>query len=377
VLGAEGAAGEDGEVVLVVVAAPEYWERPVALLAERLEQGFRLVTGESSFDPSVRTGVVPGSHVEFVRNRFLLGRRLVWQRGSLGHALRADVAILDLNPRVLNTWLAVLARRLRRRPTVLRGHVWSRRGPHSSTEPVRNALRRLADVFVTYTETEASEFRARTPGARVVAAPNALYSREEMGAASGTRSPTDFVYVGRLVATKKPRLLVESFLAVRDELPPETRLVLVGDGPLRAELETLARTDGHERIRFTGQVTDPEALRRLYADAIASVSPGYVGLSLIQSLGFGVPMIVSRDEPHAPEIEAAVEGVTCVMFETDSREALGRALVHVAKERGRWAERGEELAAFCAEHYSVELMADRIAEAVELARAARGRHTRD
>jgi glycosyltransferase involved in cell wall biosynthesis len=367
-----------GDVVLVLVAAPAYWQRPLALLGERLGARFRLLTGSSSWEPGVETGVAYGTNVAPVGNRFLVGRRLVWQRGAVLPAVRADVAILDLNPRVLNTWFVLLARRALRRPTVLRGHVWSRRGRHARTEPVRNVQRRLGDVFVTYTETEAREIRAKTPGARVVAAPNALYGRDEMGPVQGVSPPTDFIYVGRLVAAKKPRLLVEAFLSARGELPPETRLVLVGDGPERDDLESLVRASGgDEHVRFTGHLADRDELRRLYADAIASVSPGYVGLSLIQSLGFGVPMIVSRDEPHAPEIEAAVEGVTCVMFETDSVADLGRKLVALGREREAWAGRRAELVEFCAERYSAEAMADRIVEAVELARTGRAPRPHD
>ena len=370
--GSEGSPERGRQILLVLVAAPEYWQRPLALLTERLGARFRLLTGDSSWEPGVRTGVADGPHVSRVRNRFLLGNRLVWQRGAFGPAVRADVAILDLNPRVLNTWLVLAVRRALHRPTVLRGHVWSRRGRHSRTEPVRNAQRRLADVLVTYTETEAREIRAKKADARVIAAPNALYGRDELGAAPTTRPPTDFIYVGRLVAVKKPRLLVEAFLAARDELPPETRLVLVGDGPERGGLESLAHAShGEDRIRFVGHLADLEKLRELYAEAIASVSPGYVGLSLIQSLGFGVPMVISRDEPHAPEIEAAIENVTSVMFETDSVEDLGRALVTLAREREHWAQRRTELAEFCSERYSAESMVDRLVEAVELARAVR------
>jgi glycosyltransferase involved in cell wall biosynthesis len=369
---ADAEGSRRGQIVLVLVAAPAYWQRPLALLAERLGARFRLLTGDSSWEPGVTTGVADGPHVSRVRNRFLAGNRLVWQRGAVRPAVRADVAILDLNPRVLNTWLVLLVRRALRRPTVLRGHVWSRRGRQSRTEPVRNAQRRLADVLVTYTETEAREIRAKNADARVVAAPNALYGRDELGAASGTRPPSDLIYVGRLVAVKKPRILVEAFLAARDELPRETRLILVGDGPERGSLESLARaSNGEDRIRFVGHLADPDELRELYAEAIASVSPGYVGLSLIQSVGFGVPMVISRDEPHAPEIEAAIEGVTCVMFETDSVDDLRRVLVTVTRERDHWAERRTELAELCAERYAAESMVDRLVEAVELAQAVR------
>lgn len=50
-----------------------------------------------------------------------------------------------------------------------------------------------------------------------------------------------------------------------------------------------------------------EDIYDVYANALVSVSPGYVGLSLTQSLSFGVPMLIAIDEAHVPEIDAALD----------------------------------------------------------------------
>jgi len=86
------------------------------------------------------------------------------------------------------------------------------------------------------------------------------------------------------------------------------------------------------------------------------VSPGYVGLSLIQSLGFGVPMLIARDEPHAPEVEAAVEGENSFMFESDSVSALAELLVTMADDRASWLARRPALAESARRTYSIENM---------------------
>jgi glycosyltransferase involved in cell wall biosynthesis len=107
--------------------------------------------------------------------------------------------------------------------------------------------------------------------------------------------------------------------------------VFVGDGPLRGSLEREARERGLAgRVVFAGHVSALDDIRRVYEPAIASVSPGTAGLSEIQSLGFGVPTIVTDDARHGPEIEATVEGENAVFFDGSSAEALGRVLVAVA-----------------------------------------------
>ena len=118
-------------------------------------------------------------------------------------------------------------------------------------------------------------------------------------------------------------------------------------------------------IEFKGHISDHDSLRALYGSAIASVSPGYVGLSLTQSLSFGVPMIISRNEPHAPEIEAAFEDVNCLYFETDNIDDLVDKIVDVYNKKHVWWERGESIKSLCQTTYSVERMARGVIEALE------------
>ena len=96
-----------------------------------------------------------------------------------------------------------------------------------------------------------------------------------------------------------------------------------------------------------------------------SVSPGYVGLSLTQSLWFGVPALIARDEPHAPEIEAAKPGMNAVFFDSDEPEALGKALVDAFERRDLWLERAPAIAEACVRRYSLESMVDAIVEVVD------------
>jgi glycosyltransferase involved in cell wall biosynthesis len=228
-------------------------------------------------------------------------------------------------------------------------------------------MRRLADTLILYTEAQAEELKTHSPSADVVAAPNALYSRSELDAELDGARPHDFVYVGRLTEEKKPDLVLSAFSRAAPVLPSDIRLVFVGDGPLRARLEADALASGLEgRVFFLGHVSDVDDLRGVYAGALASVSPGYIGLSLIQSLGFGVPMIAARDEPHSPEIEAAREGENVAFVASDSPEALASALESMAADRDLWASRRAAIAAPIRSRYSIEGMVASFVDAIRL-----------
>jgi glycosyltransferase involved in cell wall biosynthesis len=356
---------DGGRVVVVQMTIPGYRGPFFDELSGQLGARLLVVSGEEDWSTDVKHAY-EGRHV-VVRNVFLGRRQLLWQSGALRHVLAAEVAVLSLNPRILTTWAALALRRLRGRRTVLWGHAWPRRGPASPTDKVRGVMRRLADGLIVYTESEATAIRDRSAVVDVTAAPNALYRRDEIGAVQGEHPPTDFVFVGRLNAAKKPGLLLEAFVEAADVLPGDVRLVFVGDGPLRTNLEARAQSSGvGGRVIFRGHVAGLDELRHTYAHAIASVSPGYVGLSLIQTLGFGVPMLIARQEPHAPEIEAAIEGENSVSFDSDRPASLASALVEAANRRDEWVSRRSAIAEAIRDDYCIDHMVSSFIDALRL-----------
>ena len=354
------------KVILLQSAIADYRQNFLEVLVERLGRDLVVFTGAEHFEGTTKTDVSLGEHLRYVTNHYLLGRKLLFQTGMWRPALEADVAILELNPRILSVWLLLLLRKALGKRSLLWGHAWPREGRHKKTDHVRNLMRRLGDAIIVYTDTQARELRERMPDKPISSAPNAMYFRSMMGVTADTAGVSNIIYVGRLVATKKPMLLLEAFAAVAQELPADCKLLFVGDGPLMFDLKLRARElQVESRVVFEGHISDVEKLRELYDTAIVSVSPGYVGLSIVQSFAFGVPMIVARDEPHAPEIEALMEGANGRTFTSDSVSDLSEALLAFVRDRDVWIERRTSIMRDCVERYSVESMAERMAEVVE------------
>ena len=353
------------DVVVVQTNIPDYRAPFFGLLRDRLGSRFLLISGNDDFAESARhVDLQPHLHA---RNKYLAGRRLLWQSGVIGPVFRANVAVMILNPRILTVWLALVVRRVARRRTILWGHAWPREGRDSRTDRLRNVMRRLANTLIVYTDTQARELREHMGNVDVAAAPNALYRAADLEPTASEGDPRDFVFVGRLVAAKKPELLLEAFCRAAPQLPRRVRLVFVGDGPLRRRLEERARDAGvANRVHFAGHVSGVEEVRAVYAEALASVSPGYAGLSLIQSLGFGVPVLIARDEPHAPEIEAAVEGFNVEFFQSDLPDALAAALVHAAVSSDEWRARRNDIRASIRSTYSLDAMVEAFVAALRL-----------
>jgi glycosyltransferase involved in cell wall biosynthesis len=143
--------------------------------------------------------------------------------------------------------------------------------------------------------------------------------RAELGILSGPL----LVCVARLTKQKGHRWLLRAFREVVDEFPPAT-LLLLGDGPLRAQLEQLAgKLALGERVRFAGWRTD---VRGLLPGAdlfvLASEWEGF-GLVLLEAMAAGLPIVATR-VGAIPEV--VLHGETGWLVEPQDADALADAV---------------------------------------------------
>lgn len=103
--------------------------------------------------------------------------------------------------------------------------------------------------------------------------------------------PDTFVFVGRLTQQKALGVAIDAIVQV-----PRARLVIVGDGPERAELERAAAASGAaDRIRFLGLRSRDEALRIVAGAAAALLSSDWENLphAAVEALSVGVPVVAT------------------------------------------------------------------------------------
>ncbi|SDS46437.1 glycosyltransferase family 4 protein [Opitutus sp. GAS368] len=353
-------------VVLLQTCFPDYREPVFDEIGRRFAGDFELICGEDYFTRDVKVCAHPKPWRTPAGNVFLFSRNLLWQNRVVERLCEADIALLELNPRVISSWVILLARRMSGVPTLLWGHVWARDGIGAWTNIIRLMMMRLSDGIIPYTYTQGKELQRRMPGLLVVTAPNSLVPKAACVAAiAPMERTTDIIFVGRVKLDKKPGLLLEAFALAIPHLEPEVRLVFVGEGPETASLKQ--RAGEHylaHRVIFRGHVIDAVKLREIYSTAFCAVSPGYVGLSAIQSFAHGVPMVVADREPHSPEIEACFEGRNSRFFSSDNSRDLADKLGEMWRDRGTWWSKRADIASWVAEQYSVENMADGFESAV-------------
>ena len=119
-------------------------------------------------------------------------------------------------------------------------------------------------------------------------------ARDELG--GGPEAPF-FVVVAELNANKRNADVIEALALVADR---RARLAILGDGPLRAELEALVDRRGlGDRVRLAGFIPD---VRPVIASADALVLASHregLARSVMEALSLGVPVIASTARGNA------------------------------------------------------------------------------
>ena len=141
--------------------------------------------------------------------------------------------------------------------------------------------------------------------------------------------PGTFVFVGRLTRQKALGTAIEAVAGV-----PEARLVLVGEGPERPQLEQLAAASaGADRIEFRGASSRDDALRTVAGAAAALLSSDWENLphSAVEALSVGVP-VVATAVGGVPEVVR--DGENGLLLPAGRPDLLAAALRRVLTEDG-------------------------------------------
>jgi glycosyltransferase involved in cell wall biosynthesis len=149
---------------------------------------------------------------------------------------------------------------------------------------------RAVDHFIATSEFSREKFvTSGLPRERISVKPNFVYP--DPGAGDGARN--NAVYVGRL----SPEKGVRTLLAAWERLPSPIPLHIVGDGPLRRELEEKARERGLSTVSFLGHLPREKTLDAIRAArflVLPSECYENFPMTIAEAFASGTPVLCSR-----------------------------------------------------------------------------------
>lgn len=362
--------------VLIVQQLLAHYRRGVLMELERSAA----IQVTFAADTSSKDGSIPGIPLTSFRRTVRLKNSwlgpVLWQRGLLRCIVRGrfDCVIFSGDAKHISTWVALALARLLGARTYLWTIGWHRPDSTRLKGMARTLFYRLADRILLYGEdgyrlgAEAGfpTDRMSVIGNSYSQSPSASTPVEALDLeASLSHDRTRFVgAIVRLNHEKRFDMLVSAVDVLRRQ-GRDIGVLLTGSGPAQ---ETIAKEA--ERLGvplfLTGAAYDDATISAVYRKLDVTVLPERAGLTVMQSLTYGTPVVTVDDPYHqVPEFRAVIPGVTGVLYPRGNVDALARAIDQCLR---MVDEQGESLAEACRaeieKNWSVEAHARRLLSAL-------------
>lgn len=166
------------------------------------------------------------------------------------------------------------------------------------------------------------------------------------------------LFVGSLIPRKGANYLIEAFAKLKDEIPG-ARLVIVGEGAQRSDLEQMAR-EHHldDLVQFVGTVSQMQIsslMQRARVFVLPSLEEG-LGVVLLEAIASGTPCIGSR-VGGIPDVITEDVGLLVPPMDPD---ALCSAMRTILLDPDRWQAYSRAARTRAVEKFAWENIADQI-----------------
>ncbi len=337
-------------------------ENVVLRLTDQLQSVLDHIVITPSGDGPLRTRFPEGVPVIAMAEHHRPDRWNALRMAQLFRALRPDI----VHSRNWSCVDAILGARLARVPVVIHGE----HGREAVDPEGRNALRRLGRRLLAPMVTQfvtVSHDLARwlvedigLPARKVLPIYNGVDTRRfSPGHRQAARAALDIApgsivigTVARLDPVKDQTGLLRAFARVADD--PRALLLIAGDGPCRAELEiTVSALGLRGRVCLLGERNDvPRILAALDVFVLSSIGEG-MSNTILEAMATGLAVVATRVGGN-PEL--VVHGVTGLLVEPRSPDALAAAMRHYLEDPVPMARHGRAARELAQSEFSLERM---------------------
>jgi len=348
-----------GRLALQQRVLPSYRVPFFDMLAQACGGGLSVFAGSPQADEGITNGKLQAANYAPAKNIHLFrGALYLCYQGGLVDWLEQwnpDALIVEANPRYLATSSAVQWMHAHGHQVIGWGlGAPPISGPLGSLRKTRR-IRFLSqfDRLISYSRRGADEYAALGfPPERIFTAYNAVTPRPLQHIPS--RPPAFennpvILFVGRLQMRKR----VDDLLRACSELGSNPRLVIVGDGPEREHLESLAK-QVYPSAEFVGAKHGAD-LQPYFTAADLFVLPGTGGLAVQEAMSYGLPIIVAKGDGTQDDL---VRGSNGWQIPHDDYDALVRTMRMALSDAGRLRAMGAESYRIVSEEINLEKMVE-------------------
>lgn len=165
------------------------------------------------------------------------------------------------------------------------------------------------------------------------------------------------LFIGSLYKQKKIDVLLKAYWSAYQKNSGIPNLILIGEGTERDSIQHWIFEHGlNDKIQLTGGIYNDEELVSYFEKAIMCISPDQAGLSVLKSMGYGVPYVTHKDAITGGEIFNIRNGVNGILM-NDFHE-LETIILESCSDTNKFIQMGCNAEKYYYENRTIEMMVD-------------------
>lgn len=227
---------------------------------------------------------------------------------------------------------------------------------------IRSFFYKRASALAFYTDYPIKKYeKFGIPKERMFVAPNTVYVEP----IEREIKKDSILMIGTLYKEKGLQILLDAYLKLKDldSLPP---LYIVGSGPdYEVIKEWIKKNEMEDIIHLEGPVYEVSKKSKYFAKALACISPKQAGLTVLESMGYGVPFITSRNAITGGEVFNVHNDIDGIIYDND--DDLLKIIKNIAECPDKFIEMGRKAKQYYDNNRTIEHMADGLWNAIQYA----------
>lgn len=230
---------------------------------------------------------------------------------------------------------------------------------HKNWDRIRCFFYNKADALVFYTDYPIKKYeKMGIIQKKMFEAPNTVFVEQ-----IEEKTKDSLLFIGSLYRQKGLQYLLDAYyqLSQSYKLP---LLNVIGNGPdFDVIKEWIIKHELSEFVNLRGAIYDSKEKSVFFAKALACISPMQAGLSVLESMGYGVPFITTKDAITGGEIFNIHNGVDGLIMDDCSQ--LQSVLLDIISNKLKYIAMGKSAKSFYDKNRTPEDMANGLFQAIK------------
>lgn len=233
---------------------------------------------------------------------------------------------------------------------------------HHEWDKIRKFFYSKADALAFYTSFPIEKYVSMgVPREKMFEAPNTV----EVKPSREVLAKDSLLFIGTLYKQKGIQSLLDSYLTLKD-LKGLPKLRIIGNGPdFESISEWVKDHDLGNFIEMLGAIYDVTEKAKYFAMSFACISPKQAGLSVLESMGYGIPFITTKNAITGGELANVHNGVDGIIMNDESQ--LTDVIKDIVMHKEKYIDMGRKAQQFYNENRTPQHMANGLWNSVKYA----------